>query len=61
MLLPLQRWPRFCASARSESYSCCSAGLISALPLVPNHAPIAALASFPMPCHGMQCNATAAL
>ena len=40
-----------------ESCSRCSAGLISALPLDPNRAPAAALASFPVPCHGMQCNA----
>ena len=33
-VLPLQRWPHFCASARSESCSRCSAGLISrAMPL----------------------------
>ena len=56
MLLSLRRWPHFRASARSESCSRCSAGLISALPLVPNRAPAAALASFPVPCHGMQCN-----
>ena len=75
MLLSLKRWPDFRASARSESCSRCSAGLISALPLVPHRAPAAALASFPrfrsfrivlplqrvtlfpVPCHGMQCNA----
>ena len=57
MLLSLRRWPHFRASARSESCSRCSAGLISALPLDPNRAPAAALASFPVPCHGMQCNA----
>ena len=56
MLLSLRRWPHFRASARSESCSRCSAGLISALPLVPNRAPAAALTSFPVPCHGMQCN-----
>ena len=44
--LSLRRWPHFRASARSESCSRCSAGLISALPLVPNRAPAAALASF---------------
>ena len=34
IVLPLQRWPHFCASARSESCSRCSAGLISrAMPL----------------------------
>ena len=33
-VLPLQRWPHFRASARSESCSRCSAGLISrAMPL----------------------------
>ena len=47
MLLSLRRWPHFRASAPSESCSRCSAGLISALPLVPNRAPAAALASFP--------------
>ena len=75
IVFPLQRWPHFRASARSESCSRCSAGLISALPLVPHRAPAAALASFPrfrsfrivlplqrvtlfpVPCHGMQCNA----
>ena len=51
IVLPLQRWPHFRASARSEPCSRCSAGLISALPLVPNRAPAAALASFPVPCH----------
>ena len=55
--VPLQRWPHFRGSARSESCSRCSAGLISALPLVPNRAPAAALASCPVPCHGMQCDA----
>ena len=44
--LSLRRRPHFRASARSESCSRCSAGLISALPLVPNRAPAAALASF---------------
>ena len=57
MLLPLRRWPHFRASARSELCSRCSAGLISALPLVPNRAPAAALASFPVPCHAKACNA----
>ena len=34
IVLPLQRWPHFRASARSESCSRCSAGLISrAMPL----------------------------
>ena len=56
ILLSLRRWPHFRASAPSESCSRCSAGLISALPLVPNRAPAAALTSFPVPCHGMQCN-----
>ena len=46
ILLSLRRRPHFRASARSESCSRCSAGLISALPLVPNRAPAAALASF---------------
>ena len=46
-MLSLKRWPHFRASAPSESRSRCSAGLISALPLVPNRAPAAALASFP--------------
>ena len=55
-MFPLQRWPHFHASARSESCSSCSAGLKSALPLVPNRAPSAALTSFPVLCHGMQCN-----
>eukprot|EP00959_Pyramimonas_sp_CCMP1952_P125339 2620640-Pyramimonas_sp.AAC.1 len=55
MLLPLKRWPHFRASARSGSCSRCSAVLISALPLVPNRAPPAALASlFPVPCRGVQ-------
>eukprot|EP00959_Pyramimonas_sp_CCMP1952_P328956 6887292-Pyramimonas_sp.AAC.1 len=41
-------------SASSESCSRCSPGLIPALPLVPNRAPAAAMASlFPMSCHGM--------
>ena len=44
--LSLRRRPHFRASARSEPCSRCSAGLISALPLVPNRAPAAALASF---------------
>ena len=57
LLLSLRRGPHFRAPARSESCSRCSAGLISALPLDPNRAPAAALASFPVPCHGMQCNA----
>ena len=56
IVFPLQRWPHFRASARSESCSRCSVGLISALPLDPNRAPAAALTSFPVPCHGMQCN-----
>ena len=47
MLLSLRRGLHFRASARSESRSRCSAGLISALQLVPNRAPAATLASFP--------------
>eukprot|EP00959_Pyramimonas_sp_CCMP1952_P364161 7625820-Pyramimonas_sp.AAC.1 len=56
MLLPLKRWLLFRVSARSESCSRCSAGLISALPLAPNRAPSAALASS-VSCHGVQRNA----
>ena len=73
VLFPLQRWLHFRASGRSKSCSQCSAGLISALPLVPNRAPAAALASFPrfrsirivlplqrwrhFQCHATACNA----
>ena len=39
IVLPLQRWPHFRASARSESCSRCSAGVISSA----------------MPRHAMQC------
>ena len=42
IVFPLQRWPHFRASARSESCSRCSAGPISAALVVPKRAPAAA-------------------
>eukprot|EP00959_Pyramimonas_sp_CCMP1952_P094547 1977765-Pyramimonas_sp.AAC.1 len=47
MMLSLRRGLHYRASARSKSCSRCSAGVISVLPLVPNRASAAALASCP--------------
>ena len=54
IVLPLQRWPHFRASARSESCSRCSAGVISSA--MPRHAmQCYVVLRCAMPCLQLQC------
>ena len=62
IVLPLQRWPHFRASARSESCSRCSAGVISSA--MPRHAMQCyvvfrcAMPCLQLQCYDMQCVTT---
>ena len=62
IVLPLQRWPHFRASARSESCSRCSAGVISSA--MPRHAMQCyvvfrcAMPCLQLKCYDMQCVTT---
>ena len=62
IVLPLQRWPHFRASARSESCSRCSAGVISSA--MPRHAMQCyvvfrcAMPRLQLQCYDMQCVTT---